>query len=1095
MKRALQLLLAVALLSPALFAQGVTTAAINGTVLDNAGQPLPGVNIIALHTPTGTKSGTITGANGQYSLQNIKAGGPYTISATMIGFKAQPKEGVNLGLGQNLTFDFKMTEETVQGEEVVITAEKNSIMSAGRTGMASNVSVEQISALPTINRSLNDVVRTSPQIVVTFSSTGQGGPSVAGRNPRYNSVQIDGAVNNDIFGLADAGTPGGQTATNPISMDAIQEFQIVVSPFDVRQGGFTGAGINAITRSGTNDLNGSVFGFGRSAAFLGGSPDSLKLKFNEFNEYQAGFRIGGPVMENELFFFMNGEVTNRDKATDYAIGVGGSRDFGVPRDSIDKFISILKAKGYDPGDYSDVTANRSSAKIFARLDWNISELHRLSLRHNFVNADADRFEANGRSSTVFSLTNFNHLFTSVNNQTVLQLNSTLDMNMFNELIVGYQTIRDKRDPVGARAPEVRVTVMPNKQIVSGMERSSQKNALDQDVFELTDNFTYVMGDHTITAGTHNEFFSFRNLFIQDAYGTYEFSSLADFATGKVNRYRHSYSKVVGNTEPVAEFSVAQYGLYIQDEWTMNPSLKINAGIRADIPTYGDIPLANDSVKKYLPGLRTDLVPSNSVMLSPRIGFNYSPFEERTTQIRGGIGIFTGRTPYVWISNQFSNTGIDFARIDVSNNTSVNNPSVDPLDSSAFFTVNPDLARKAGQYGLAAGATTSINVIDPDFKFPQLLRMNLGVDQELPYGFIGTFELMYGQNLYEPFYADVNLNTVTGLSVDSARVTGENRPYYGVSGIGGSRYSSSRNTNNGTRNAFNKSHFTNAIKLSNTSDGYSYSLSFQLQRPTTDGVGGSIGYNYGIARDRNSLSSSVAISNWQNNPIGGNPNDPPLTRSNYEIKHRVVLTANYVANFVQDQTTNFSLTYVYQSGRPYSMVYDGDVNGDGNNSNDLIYVPKSKTDIMLVNSGSSTVAAQSVYDSFDAFISSIPELNDQRGKILERNSLFEPSNARADLRISHSIPTMGKQSVEISFDLLNVGNFLNDEWGIVKFATSPTIGQIDQLLRFEGYDVAYSAGNLTGSKRPRFSYTGKVERFQIDQIESRWQMQLGVRYNF
>lgn len=1080
MKYAIRLLLVICVLSSAMFAQGVTTAALNGTVVDNAGQPLPGVNIVALHTSTGTKSGTITGPDGHYSLQNVKVGGPYTITASLLGYKGQPKENINIGLGQNLTFDFKLTEEALEGQEVVIVGERNSIMSSGRTGMASNVSVEQISALPSINRSLNDVVRTSPQIVVTFSSTGQGGPSVAGRNPRYNSVQIDGAVNNDIFGLADAGTPGGQTATNPISMDAIQEFQIVVSPFDVRQGGFTGAGINAITRSGTNKIDGSVFGFGRNASLLGKSPDSLKLAFKKFNEYQAGFRVGGPIIENELFFFANGEVTNRDKATDYAIGVGGSRDYGVAKDSLDKFITLLKAKGYDPGSYEDVTANRGSVKLFARLDWNINEFNRLSLRHNFVDADADRFEANGRSLTTFSLTNFNHLFTSMNNQTVLQLNTTVADNMFNELILGYQTIRDKRDPVGARAPEIRVTLpgTGGKQLLAGMERSSQKNSLDQDIFEVTDNFTYVMGDHTITAGTHNEFFSFANLFIQDAYGTYEFNSLNELANGRVNRYRHSYSKIAGVTEPVAEFSVAQYGFYAQDEWTVNPNLKLNVGIRADIPTYGSTPFANDSVVKYYPGEKTDQVPASALMLSPRFGFNYSPFEERTTQIRGGVGIFTGRTPYVWVSNQFSNTGKDFARIDVSNSSGAS-----PLNNPTFFTVNPDSARKAGQYGLAAGATTSINLIDKDFKFPQLLRFNLGIDQELPYNFIGTAEFMYGQNLNEPFYTDLNLKTSTTAKVDSAGLTGDNRPYYGRNAA--SIYNSNRNT---SRTVINSTNFTNVIKLGNTSDGYSYSLSFQLQRSVNEGLGGSVAYNYGIAQDKNSLTSSVAVSNWQNNPIGGNPNDAPLTTSNYEIKHRFVGTLNYVAEFIESQRTTFSLTYIAQSGRPYSFIYDGDLNGDGNTSNDLLYVPKDKTDILLVNSGTSVQAAQSVYDSFDEFINSIPELKDQRGKIFERNTIVEPTTVRADFRLSHLVPVMGKQSVEISLDVLNVGNLINSDWGIVKYANFQT----DQLLRFEGYDIGAGTGN---TKRPRFSYRGKVERFQIDQIESRWQMQLGVRYNF
>ncbi len=1067
------------------FSQGLTNSALNGVVLDKAGQPLPGATVIATHNPSGSTYGTSSRVDGRFNIQGLRVGGPYTISAKLVGYKSQTREGLTLALGQNLRIDFSLSEEAVTVDEVSVTAERNSIMSASRTGTATNVSETQITRLPTLQRSLNDIARTSPQLVGTGGT--QGGISAAGRNARYNNIQIDGAVSNDVFGLADAGTPGGQTGTNAISLDAIQELQIVVSPFDVRYGGFTGAGINAITRSGTNRYTGSLFGFSRTQGLVGKSPDTLRTSLNQFEEIRTGFRFGGPIIEDNLFFFVNGEITRRSRVTDYAIGVGGSRDFGIPADTLQRFINLLKAKGYDPGSFDDVSVKRPNLLLFGRLDWKVADGHALTLRHSYVNADADRLEANGRTATTFGFSNFNHVFRSVSNQALLQLNSTFSKELYNEFRVGYATIRDKRDPDGPRAPQITVTiptlngVTVNKNLVSGWERSSQANSLDQDILEITDELTFYQGEHTLTVGTHNEHFSFENLFIQDVYGTYDFTNLDSLAIGGISRYRASYSRLAGVDQPLGKFGVWQFGLYAQDLWTISPNFTLLPGVRVEVPAFGDIPLANFKADSTY-GLRTDQVPGGQFLFSPRVGFNWSPFEERTTQIRGGVGIFSGKTPFVWISNQFSNTGVDFARLDIRN-----------IVDRRFFTVNPDSVRRAGDPRftgiISPVATTIVNFVDKNFKFPQLLRYSLGIDQTLPWGLTGTLEFTYAQVVNDPFYQDINVIT------DSTKgALSDGRPLYGTYSLTGTSQGARANA---TVNRKNSANFTNAILLSNTDRGFQYQLTALLQRRMSSDLSLSAAYVYARAMDRTSVTSSVALSNFQFNVVPGNPNNPPLATSNFELRHRLVGAVDYTIELFPGGNTTLSLIYVAQEGRPYSFAYNGDLNGDGNTANDLIYVPKDKNDIIVIRPNSISagningIADLAALNDFMNFVDGNKALSESKGRIIERNGAREPWTERFDLRISQIIPLFDTHNLEVTFDMLNVGNFLNKDWGRLKQVTN----QSDQILRFEGLYFNSLNAQDPNNRKPMFSYGRLDDRLVTDQLESRWQAQLGVRYIF
>ncbi|MDP3582431.1 MAG: TonB-dependent receptor, partial [Ignavibacteria bacterium] len=516
-----------------MFAQ-TTTASINGTVVDQNGGALPGANVIVVHVPSGTQYGTNTRDDGRYNVLGLRVGGPYKVTVSIVGYTPQVEEGFDLALGQNLKINFKLPEQAVMMSGVTVTAEKNAVMSQSRTGSAQNVGIKQIEELPTVSRSFQSFAKLSP----LFSGTDV---QAAGRSNRYNNVQIDGTQYNDLFGLGSSGTPGGQTGTNPISLDAIREFQVVVAPYDVRQGSFTGGGINAVTRAGTNKYGGSIYGFGRNEKFMGkldGRPDIA-----EFSDYQYGFRAGGPIMQDKLFFFVNGEITTNDRPVrnlSLLDGFGGKTGAQLISDKVLPYANALKTKGMDAGSYEEFIREQPSTKLFLRFDYNLSQEHQLTLRHNFVDAYVDNM--NGRSgSNQMSFDTYNYRIRNKTNSTVLQLNSRLGNSFSNELIVGFTTIRDRRAGTAAATPEVEVRD-GGFNMFAGPDRFSSANELDQDVLEITDNFSYYVGNHIFTVGTHNEFFSFRNMFVRSFFGYYQYNSLADFTANKVAFYQRVYGK-------------------------------------------------------------------------------------------------------------------------------------------------------------------------------------------------------------------------------------------------------------------------------------------------------------------------------------------------------------------------------------------------------------------------------------------------------------------------------------------------------------------------------------------------------------------------
>lgn len=1087
-----------AILSSSLFAQ-VTTASFNGTVKDQNGQPLYGANVIATHEPSGSVFGAVTRADGRYNIPGTRVGGPYTVRVEFVGYRTESVSGITVTLGEDRQVNFTVREEALEMGDVVITAERNPIINSARTGAARTVTNVEIQTLPTSNRDFNSYTKYTPQ----FS-----GNSAGSRHNRYNNIQIDGSVNNDLFGLAASGTPGGQAGTAPISIDAIQEFQIVIAPYDVRQGGFTGGGINAITRSGNNVFEGSAYHLYKNEKYVGLSRTGVPI--NTFTERISGFRFSGPIMRDKLFFFINGEITRREDPSEFGIiGDGSQFDFtGIPVDTAQRLVDYLQTQfGYNAGGFGQTTVPITGGKFFARLDYNINPDHRLTLRHNYVQGSQDIMRrvtgtSATSSSTGFRFGNAGYIFKNVTNSTVMQLNSTLSKTFYNELTLAYQVIDDHRENPGDRFPTVIIRNGTSSQMVVGTEQFSQFNSLKQTIFELTDNVTYYLGDHTFTAGTHNEFFSFENSFLPQWNGRYEYTSLTNFiasAEGTPGRIQ-SYALTYGidpvtfapdpNRRPTAEFAVQQYGFYAQDKWRIMPGLNVTAGLRFDIPVISDKPTANDTFAltyANLGGYRTDKIASGNGLFAPRVGFNWDVFNDSKTQVRGGLGIFAGRPAYVWISNQFSNTGADLGSVSLN------------AAAASGMIFNPDPANQLSQSAVlnaAIGAST-INVMDPDFKYPSVLRLNLAVDHELPFGIIGTVEFIGTDNQQDVMFKDVSLAGVQSIYPD---VAGSHvRPRYGTIGnyAGSTAIDAPGVSGSGVVSPTRVSslsplkRYNNVILLTNTKHGYQYNFTVQLQKQFEKGFFASAAYNYGRAEDVTSATSSIAFSNWQFNPVKGDPNNPKGATSNYEQRHRIILSASHTIEVVNKWKTTFSLFYTGRSGRPYSTTYSGDVNADGATTNDLIYVPRDINDIVLVKSSTTdTRTTAQIWAELDAYIEADKDLDKARGTIIDKNASTEPWNNRVDLRIAQDIPFGQKAGyLQLTLDMLNVMNMFNSKYGQVLEIPN----QNDSPIVFRGLEA--------GTGRPVFSFTPrnpaqfKKNRFSTTNLESRWTFLLGVRYTF
>jgi hypothetical protein len=1071
----LLLLIAIALLAFAPMTQAQTTTGnIAGTV-SASGEALPGVTVEAVHTPTGTRYDTVSGANGRFTIPNVRVGGPYRITANLEGFRPFEVSGISVALGTTAEVPVNLALSTVT-EAITVTAVADDIINPNRTGSSSAVSEDQLETLPTVNRQLQDFARTNPY--VTTSLTGDGTfMMIAGRNNRYNNIQIDGAVNNDLFGLSASGTPGGGTGTQPISLDAVEQLQVLISPYDVRQSGFTGGGVNAVTRSGTNEFAGSIFGTQRNLDYIGESETLSPLP--EFEQTQYGGRLGGRIIRDKLFFFVSGEDNDRDQpdgtractdAVDCA-AVAAANTPGVYRGTPSAFAvaDLLRTKyGYESGPLSDIVFNTKSRLMFGRIDANIGSSNNFTLRHNYVDAtNVNTPSSFVRTTSRFYFPNNLYLFPSETNSTVAQLNTVFSSAAFNEARVNMTTVKEHRETPGTIFPTIEIgAAQRSGALQTGIERFSGANALDQEVLEITDDFTFVTGNHTLVFGTSNQIFEFSNLFIQDFYGYYLFPDLAALDAGTPSQYSIGFA-TGDDPRRATAFEAAQYSLYASDQWRIANNVNLTLGLRADKPQFNTTPSHNPAVQTAL-GFDTSDVPADQITWEPRVGFNWDIGGAGTQQLRGGIGVFQGRTPFVWISNAYGGTGVEQILLTCSTNC------VRPV-------FNPDPNNQPRNLG--AGAAGDIALSDPDFQFPRVLRGTLGYDRELFWGIRGSAEVLWSKTQQDVFYHNV-AKQEAGRSALDGRKTYSNR----------------------------STAFGNAYLLTNTTEGHEFTQTITLDKRIGN-LSLSANYAHQNARSAGDYTSSTAGSQWQFGHVTrtGDIFEPEVTRSVFEIKNRYNLSATYLFN-TGSFGHNLGLFYVAQAGQPYSLLMGGDINRDGSSNNDLLYIPSDLILCRASSTGAPTAAGpcrtsagvttnQQIDKVHFANFLSAAGLQAGIGEAPPRNALTAPWTRRLDFHYEIGLPQVLGTRVSLQADILNVLNMIDEDYGVQKFVLNNTFNAVtyvgqDPTTGLPVYRETTSAQQdpndptkfVPGSLRPGAQYS-------TGNLASRWQGRLGVRISF
>lgn len=1050
----------------------VTTATLNGLVQDKKGAALAAATVTIEFPDAGIKQTVTTKADGRFAVPNLRVGGPYKITINFVGYNTTVVNDIFLELGQNTPVEVTLEEKAGELKEVVIQG-GNRIFDNKRTGASTTINNRLIRSLPTINRSADDYLRLTPSASSTYN-----GLSFAGRNGQYNNFSLDGAVFNNPFGL-DAPTPGGQTNAQPVSLDAIDQIQVNIAPYDVTQAGFTGAGVNTVTKSGSNKTFGTAYVFYRDQTFTGKKVDGTKFEIPTLSQLQIGASLGGAIKKNKLFYFINFETEQRsDQPTSYvaqnAGNTGKSNTSRVLESDLVTVSTILRNKfNYETGPYQGFTYDQTNYKWLAKIDWNINQVHKLALTYNGLNASKGKPahpSAIGRRGPDFTTLQFrNSGYEIVNNLHSFsgELKSNFNSKYANKLRAVYTSFRDKRNPFSDPFPVVNLTKNGVRYIIAGHEPFSIHNRLNQDALQITNNFNVFLKNHTLTAGASYEQFKFGNSFNLTGYGPTLFSE-ADIQTFKdsvpVSRpfvfgaypldvdVNYARNRAAAGLWSWYYLTVSQLSFYFQDEINVSKNFTLTLGLRADKPNYfnmsfvspdfngagnftgtytqgsptlqnnDNLTLFDASGRRITNGAGKDLdnnrLPTKKFLFSPRLGFNWDANGDKSLQIRGGSGLFTGRFPFVWIGNHIGN----------------------PF---SFF----------------------YNATDRDFQWPQVWRTNVGTDYKIQNGTIFSLDVAYTKDVNAMMVRNYNLGTPTGTLSSG---TGDSRKIY-------------TNADKGAANAY---------VFTNTNVGYQLNISFQAQRTFKNGLYAMFGYNYLVAKDASSISAEISSDAFDRNPILNNANEARLTPSLYGLKHRFIAAVSRKFEYAGKWATTVSLFGSWNAGDRFAYVYGGDINNDGTSSNDLLYVP---TDAEINNMNFSAFtdingvvqspAAQR--QALQRFIAQDKYLNGIRGQYTEKYGGTNPWYSQVDLRVLQDV-RLGKdkkQTLQFSFDFINLGNFISSKWGVRQYSTT------------SGYFQPLSVGLSGNTPVYRFdpSLTGTF--LSNPDLQSRWQMQFGLRYIF
>ena len=1064
----------------------ITTSGVKGLIKAD-GEDVIGATITVTHVPTGAVYRSVTNSVGRFTIQGMRAGGPYTVEISYIGYKTKEIKNVTLKLGEMSDLSTQLEEDAHALGEVVVKGKLG--LDASKTGAAASYSAKDIANMPSISHSIGDITRMNPMVSVSQS----GAMSFAGVNNRYNSFQVDGAVNNDVFGLTSNGQNGGQAGAQPISTETIDQVQVSVAPFDVRQSGFTGGAINAITKSGTNTFHGSVYGNWLNKDLIGSKYTLMNgkdsQKYDDETDYRYGVTLGGPIIKNKLFFFANYEKSNKEYPNNYGYGSDASK-LGTEGFKIaDDVLAILKEKGYNAS-YNNPKNYTKSDKAGIKLDWNINDKHKATFGWRMVNAK----QLNSNSTAGYlNASDYQYDFVSKSNTFTAELNSSFSEKINNQFQASYVSVRDHRDPKGI-APMIQIKNVGGGTLCLGTERSSTANSLNQDIFSFTDNLNWYVNNHTLTFGTHGEYYKFKNLFIQDNYGTYYFNNFDDFkmfASGQkyaasvdkktgvttyyntLNQYRYCTANVAVTGDPrwAPEFAAGQIGFYAQDKFNVTPNFELTYGLRMDIPLFFDTPTENAefnaSAAKQGWNVVTNHKLSCTPMWSPRVGFRWNIEKEHNMILRGGAGIFTGRIPFVWLSNNFTNTGIQTSVYNVYGSTGLKEGKQNTGKLSGVSLIVDPYKQSENTEKLGT-SNQAINVFDKDFKFTQNLRLDLALDFTLA-GIDFTLEGVFSKNLNDIYYKDLT-RTEAGKTLGETyeSLSFDNRPMF-------SKITSTEDPN--------LKKFTNVYMLDNTSKGYSYNLSLSAVKRFDFGLELAASYTYSRSKSVNCGTSSVAQSNYNYNYTYQNPNSPELGFTAFNVPHQIKASAFYHKDYAEHWNTTVGLIYTGTSGSPYSLYYYGDLNQDGSNGNDLMFIPTDEQIDKMQFKANKNYTADEQKENFREWIANDGYMSKHRGEYFKRYADNLPFESHFDFHLAQTYKfKVGAQvhAVELSFDVLNVGNMFNKKWG--RYTSTGTAKY-------------YSPVTYSGNGQFQFLHPGNYEMRSYDDYYSRWRGQLGLKYTF
>ncbi|MFM1972717.1 MAG: hypothetical protein RL185_1399 [Bacteroidota bacterium] len=1087
-KKLLHFAVAMLLLPVLTFAQN-TTGSISGSVKADNGEVLVGATITVLHVPTGTVYNAQTRKSGLFDVSNVQPGGPYAVTVSYVNYQSEKKEDIYVALGDVVRVDVILSSKIDKLKDVTVTTTRRGSDLSVRGGTQTIIGRDKLDNLPTVGRNVQDFLRFSPTAKFVGGNGDLAGVSIAGQNNRFNSLYIDGAVNNDQFGLSASGTNGGQTGVGPISIDAVDQFQVMVSPFDASIGNFTGGGINATTKGGTNNVTGTVYSFMQNENLSGKTPTGAKdkaVKLNPFKAQTIGGSVGGAIVKNKLFYFVNFESIENERPQPFDIsgykGTSGKAD-------IDKLVDFVQTKyGYNTGGYQDNAASTSAKRLATKIDWNVNKMNKFSLSYRYN--ETNSYATSASSSSRVNFYNNGVLYPNKTNSLSAELKSAFKNGSSNKFLFTYTDVMDDRSQIGDPFP--RVTINDGAgQMIFGSEEFSTSNLLKQRNVNFLDYFKFNINKHAFTVGVDYELSKSYNVFIRQNFGSYQYASLSDFLTEKApSRYDRSFSlldQTTGdNTRAAAKFYTGRGSAFINDEFRYSDNLTFNYGVRADYTKFLSTPLTDNYFNFNMPknwdlqGARSGSMPDPKISISPRVGFTYKMPAENIT-VRGGFGMFTGRVPLVWPGGVYNNNGQSVGGISITT-------AADIAKYGIKFRPNPNGQYTAADLGLStAAAKGQLDLIANDFKLPKLFRASLAIDKKLKDNWSVTVEGSVSKNINEIYYTRVDIKQPVGQLAGP-----DNRYIYDLKRVVFPAYQglpAGSNPYTGIFVIHNQPYYGRS--------GFAYNFTASIDKSWTDGFSFNAFYTHGSSFVTNEPTSSQNNSQWRYMETVNGRNDVQRSRSDFDLGHRVSAFVAKKFTYAKGAlASTFSLVYNGQSGNPFSYVYaTGPVRDQGTGeTNDLIFIPTAdqiKAMTFVTNSSYPLSAAQQA-QALEDYIGQDNYLSKNRGKYAERNGGRLPFTNIIDVKFVQDFNVKlnnKKYQFQLTYDIFNFTNMLNRNWGRTYFMSNDQFA----IIKYQG---------ATGSTTPSYSFSPisnntpwGISSSTTPSYSARWVSQLGLRFKF